>query len=112
MLMPSRYIPLAVLRLIYLSSSLRSPDRTHSDFRLAVVTQIGMNLTIILACVPFLKPLLDNIQPGWSTSNVRTGLGYNSMADSSIGGDYPLGSVVKHRERFVSSQPSETHRSI
>lgn len=104
----SRYMPLIVLRLVFITQSYESPDRTYNDFKVVVATQVGMNVSIILACVPFLKPLLDNLHPGWSTSDVRTGLGYNSMADSIARRNYAIGSVVKSANQSKIGQRSAT----
>lgn len=55
-----------------------------------------MNTSLVLTCVPFLKPLMEALQPGWSTSDVVQGVGYNVMyGKSSISsGKYPVGSVI------------------
>jgi len=90
-------IPLTILRLIYLNEAFKSPDRVLYDWKVAVVTQIGMNVSIITACVPFLKPVMAQLQPGWSTGNVQKGIGYNTIMERS-GRDtsgYAIGSVTK-----------------
>jgi hypothetical protein len=38
------------------------------DFEMIVTAQIGKNVSIILTCVPFLRSVLDNLHPEWSTS--------------------------------------------
>jgi len=38
-----------------------------------------MNGAIIASCVPFLKPLVDSMQTGWSNSDVRQGLGFTAL---------------------------------
>ena len=87
-------VPLTALRLFYITQALGSSDRTYELFTATVVTQVGMNVSIIVTCIPFVKQFLDHIQPGWSTSDIRTGLGYNTIMGRS-GKDYPMGSVVK-----------------
>ena len=57
---------------------LQSIDRTYAEFKGTITTEVALNISIILACVPFLKLLLDNLQSGWSTSNVQTGAGYRN----------------------------------
>ena len=71
-----RDVPLFALRIFYLTQALQSSDRTYAEFKETVATEVALNASIILACVPFMKPLLDNLQPGWSTSNVERGFGY------------------------------------
>lgn len=97
-------------------------DRVYADWLVAVSTQVAMNVSIIVACVPFLKPLMDHLQPGWSTSNVRTGLGFNTIAPrggtttSAQGGyGYTMGSVVKSSSYQVNTphqQEQESHDSL
>jgi hypothetical protein len=44
---------------------------------------------------------MDNLQPGWSTSDVVRGVGYNIMTGKSAikSGQYPMGSVVSNEVR-------------
>ena len=81
-----------------------SADQTYDAFKVVVTTQISMNVSIILACVPFLKPLLDNIHSGWSTSDTRTGLGFNSIVDNFSTTNFALGSVVKSNNQSQSGR--------
>lgn len=64
-------IPLAILRIVYLSSAAKSSDRTFADFNTVMVTEIDMNLSIIFACFPFLKPVMDGLQTGLLTSDIH-----------------------------------------
>lgn len=64
-------IPLAILRMVYLSSAAKSSDRTFADFNTTIVTEIDMNLSIIFACFPFLKPVMDGLQTGLLTSDIH-----------------------------------------
>ena len=57
--------------MIYLSSAAKSTDRTFADFNTAIVTEIDMNLSIIFACFPFLKPVMDGLQTGLLTSDIH-----------------------------------------
>jgi hypothetical protein len=36
-----------------------------------------MNTSIMITCLPFLKPLMEQLQPGWTTSDIRHGVGFN-----------------------------------
>lgn len=45
---------------------------------------------------------MDNLQPGWSTSDVVRGVGYNMMYGKNTtirSGQYPMGSVVSNQVR-------------
>ena len=44
-----------------------------------------------------MKPVMDQLQPGWSAGNVRTGLGYNTIVARTVQdtADYATSSVVK-----------------
>lgn len=57
--------------MVYLASASRSSDRTFADFKTALVTEIDMNLSIIFACFPFLKPVMDGLQTGLLTSDIH-----------------------------------------
>lgn len=68
----------------------------------AIATTLLMNTSLIMTCIPFLKPLMDNLQPGWSTSDVVRGVGYNMMYGKNTtirSGQYPMGSVVSGQVR-------------
>ncbi|KAF2279836.1 uncharacterized protein EI97DRAFT_482636 [Westerdykella ornata] len=71
-------------------------DPTLKETNVAIATAVLMNATLVLTCVPFLKPLMENLQPGWSTSDVVRGVGYNIMYGKSTikSGQYAMGSVV------------------
>ena len=75
-----RDVPLFALRIFYTDQALRTTDRTYTEFKSVVTTEVALNVSIILACVPFLKLLLDNLQSGWSTSNVQTGAGFRNSS--------------------------------
>lgn len=60
-----------MLRMVYLSSASKSSDRTYADFNTAIVTEIDMNLSIIFACFPFLKPVMDGLQTGLLNSDIH-----------------------------------------
>lgn len=102
-----RNVPLTILRLVYISQAFASSDRIYYDWKVAVLTQLGMNASIIVACAPFLKPVMDQLQPGWATSNVRTGLGYNTIVGKSRNDTtgYAMGSVVKSKTSIGPQEP-------
>lgn len=57
--------------MVYLSSASKSSDRTFADFNTTIVTEIDMNLSIIFACFPFLKPVMDGLQTGLLNSDIH-----------------------------------------
>jgi len=64
-------LPLTILRLVYISSTATSADPTYAAVPTALTTVININLSIILACIPFLKPFLDSLQIGMFNSDPR-----------------------------------------
>ncbi|KAF2842004.1 hypothetical protein M501DRAFT_375360 [Patellaria atrata CBS 101060] len=54
-------------------------DITYKYANVAITTSVVMNTSILITCLPFMKPVMEYLQPGWSSSNVRRGLGYNSV---------------------------------
>jgi hypothetical protein len=64
---------------------------TVAEVDVAIATSVAMNTAIIASCVPFLKPLVDSMQTGWSNSDVRQGLGFTVI--------YSKGSVNASRLR-------------
>lgn len=65
-------IPFVIIRFIYLSRSLRSSDQTYTDFNAAIMTETHVNLSVIVSCIPFLKPVTDSLQTGALASNIHT----------------------------------------
>jgi hypothetical protein len=61
-----------------------------------IATAVLMNTSVVLTCVPFLKPLMEALQPGWSTSDVVQGVGYNVMHGNGLirSRHYPIGGVI------------------
>lgn len=70
--------PLTILRLRYIASTSLSLDQTYDDFNTITITEIGMNFSIITTCFPFLKTIIDNLQPGVLTSEVHTSSSHHS----------------------------------
>lgn len=60
-----------VLRLFYSSHSIGLPDQSFTASRLTLVTEIGVNLSIIVACVPFLNPFMNSLEVGLLSSNLH-----------------------------------------
>jgi len=72
-----------------------------------------MNTSIMITCLPFLKLLMEQLQPGWATSDIRHGVGYNltygkkSRSTVTHSDRFPVGSVVAS-----SGKRSKNSRSI
>ncbi|CAD6577570.1 MAG: hypothetical protein ASARMPRED_008324 [Alectoria sarmentosa] len=56
--------PLTSLRLFYFTKTSKLPDHTYNSINTSIITQLAMNLSVIVACVPFFKPVLDDVQSG------------------------------------------------
>ncbi|ORX96238.1 hypothetical protein BCR34DRAFT_607712 [Clohesyomyces aquaticus] len=104
-----------VFRVIYIFRAERALgwDPTYNQTNVAIATAVLMNTSIVLTCVPFLKPLMQHLQPGWSTSDVIRGVGYNVMYGKSQfeGGSFPMGSVVSGQSRSNASENRSQVRS-
>ncbi|KAF2205644.1 hypothetical protein GQ43DRAFT_287693 [Delitschia confertaspora ATCC 74209] len=57
-----------------------------NEENLVITTAMTMNTNIVVTCIPFMKTVMEYLQPGWSTSDVRQGAGYNMMSTRVKGG--------------------------
>lgn len=64
-------IPLAVLRRLSMDRLHSSADPSSESFMPALYTQIHMNMTIIISCIPFMKPFTDSLQTGILASDLH-----------------------------------------
>ncbi|KAK4691727.1 hypothetical protein P7C71_g5338, partial [Lecanoromycetidae sp. Uapishka_2] len=63
--------PLVVLRLVYLAPALSSSDKPF-DYRNSIfVTLADTNASVLVACIPFLKPFMQGLDSGLLTSDLR-----------------------------------------
>ena len=68
-----------------------------------MTTEIGMNFSIITTCLPFLKPVIDSLQPGGLKSEVHTNPSHHSS--------YALRSLRKSSQRLdPRPRPSDSQR--
>ena len=67
-----RLIPIIVVRLVYLNSASRSADHPFDDFTAVLASSIQANLSVIVTCIPFIKPVMDSLQTGILVSDVHT----------------------------------------
>ncbi|PVH95437.1 hypothetical protein DM02DRAFT_660129 [Periconia macrospinosa] len=77
-------IPAVAVRLHYLKVMYQTQHGPHwnptfAEAKVAVATSVAMSAAIIASCIPFLKPLVDSMQVGWSNSDVRQGLGFTVL---------------------------------
>ena len=64
-------IPVIIVRLIYLHKALGSNDKTF-DFRNAIFSTVAdCNASVLVACIPFLKPFMKGLDSGLLTSDLR-----------------------------------------
>lgn len=76
-------------------------DQTSAEWRVSVVTAVSINVSIILSCIPYLKPFINNLQAGWSASNVHTGLGFVSKNAHTIATNLAIKQPTKHASNPV-----------
>jgi len=80
-----------MIRIIYLNSSAKSSDHPYDDFAGVMITSVLVNFSIIITAIPFLKPIMDGLQTGILTSDLRS-LGGSAMLRST---SYALGPLGK-----------------
>lgn len=98
-------LPAAAVRLHYLRVMYRTQvgpqwNPTLAETDVAIATGVEMSIAIMVSCVPFLRPLIDALQTGWSNSDVRHGLGFTviyskSSASASKLRSFEKGSVIR-----------------
>ncbi len=67
----SSLVPVIIIRLVYLHNALTSSDKTF-DYRNAVFsTLVNANASVLVACIPFLKPFMKGLDSGLLTSDLR-----------------------------------------
>jgi len=67
-----------------------------------------MNASILMACIPFLKVLMEHLQQGWTTSDVRRGVGFTVAYGKTVTSSsrFPSGSVLAQDIKVPSSTGS------
>lgn len=93
-------VPVA-FKLVYLftrgaSSHARLWNPTSDSVEEVILTAVTMNASIAIACLPFMKTLMESLQPGWSTGQVRPGIGYDIMVTKTFeNSSYPLSGLSR-----------------
>jgi len=81
-------IPIALkLKYMYQRYSTNHTEKwnpTSDAVEEVIFTSLIMNASIAIACLPFMKTLMESLQPGWSTGQVRPGIGYDIMITKTI----------------------------
>lgn len=95
-------IPIIIIRLVFLNDASFSSDRAFDDFNTVLLTSIHTNLSIVVTCIPFVKPIMDGIQSGILASDVR------SQAPTSSSG-YLLSTARKRFHRPEGSKYTTGH---
>ncbi|ORY02846.1 hypothetical protein BCR34DRAFT_78853 [Clohesyomyces aquaticus] len=65
-------LPLVSIRLVHVLDTLHSLDRPYDDFIPVILTSICANGSVIITCVPFLKPVIKGIQSGILAGDIRS----------------------------------------
>ena len=73
-----RIPPLTVFRLYQLKKGSHSLDPTYNNVNASIITQLAMNLSVIVACVPFSRPIMKDVKSG-----ILGGFRINSTAHGS-----------------------------
>ncbi|KAF2266928.1 hypothetical protein CC78DRAFT_614733 [Lojkania enalia] len=69
---------------------------TSDSVEEVILTSVIMNASIAIACLPFMKTLMESLQPGWSTGQVRPGVGYDIMVTKTFeNSSYPLSGLSR-----------------
>lgn len=66
----TRLIPIIVTRLVFINKAKDSHGHFADNFNIAVLTIVHTNLNVIVTCLPFIKPVTDNLQAGILARNV------------------------------------------
>ena len=61
-----------VIRLVYLRQAFQSHDRPFADFYLVLLTSLHVNMSVLVTCIPFLKPIINGIQSGILAGDIRS----------------------------------------
>ena len=110
----TRTIPLVILRLVYLAR--QSPiDPTFSYSDTVIVTSAHANVSIVAACIPFFKPIMDSMQSGVTNSDLRI-LNLHRGGGGSVGhSDFHLryvGSNSKQNQHGIKSVDSSVENGL
>lgn len=89
----TRTVPLVILRLVYIRTTyLFDPNFTWWSYPLFLVSALHANCAIILATIPFAKPIIDSLAIGVISNDVGLGLRGSRTTAGALGnqGSYGL----------------------
>ena len=72
-----------VFRVHYLFQSKSSMDPTMDMTNATIASVFLLHITIIATCLPFMKPVMEQLQSGWSVGAVRTMEGTQTTSEGS-----------------------------
>jgi hypothetical protein len=85
-----------------------------NDYITAILMAVEMNALIVVTCIPFLKAAMDHLQPGWSTSDIRKGVGFTvAYGKAASPPTYqPSESVLAKGDRMVDLRLNEMYGAV
>jgi hypothetical protein len=97
-----RLIAAAIARLVFIRRLYRSSDATYDSLAYSITTQCQTTLSVVVACIPALKPYMDRAQSGFLVV---------SLEKRAAGGTYGYGNSY-HMQSIKSNGPaSKAHTS-
>lgn len=67
-----RLVPVIVSRLVYLRRETQSNDYPFTNFYFVLLTSLHVNMSVLVTCIPFLKPIMNGIQSGILAGDIRS----------------------------------------
>ena len=65
-------IPLAILRLYYLTREIGTSDSSYDLTTCMLLEVVQMNVAIIVSCIPFSRLIITSVSSGHLATNIRT----------------------------------------
>ncbi|KAL8632394.1 hypothetical protein Q9189_001871 [Teloschistes chrysophthalmus] len=112
--------PIVILRLIYLDTAFTSDNQTFYYRRTVFCMLADVNASVLVACIPFLKPFMQGLESGLLTSDLRVrgptkSLFANLSSDMEVGkgrkdNGYPLNRISGNKSKSgISRHPSRSN---
>jgi hypothetical protein len=92
-----------------LSSASKSSDQSFDGFKSILIMEIHVTFSIITACIPFLTPVMNSLQTGILSSDLRSLPGRQTAQGYRY--NYPLGSIGKGSSGLYSSRGSHASQA-
>ena len=101
----------AIARLVFLRRLVRSPDLTYDSLAYSIATQCQTTLTVVVACIPALKPFMDRAASGMMAVSLEPRSGTygnpNSYAMRSLSKGHGTPSKKRKGARLPDSKGSQ-----